>query len=152
MANKKGEFRKAELAKIHIAKKDLGMSDDDYRAMLHAITGTESAGDLNTKERRAVLEHLAELGFRNKRKRGRPRNIERTPSQNLDQTSRARQLQKIEALLTVGCKPWGYADALARRICRVDRVAWVPTGALYKIITALRKQARRQGWDLSGEK
>jgi hypothetical protein len=30
-------------------------------------------------------------------------------------------------------------------------VAWVATGDLYKIITALRKQAQREGWDLSGE-
>jgi phage gp16-like protein len=65
--------------------------------------------------------------------------------------SRQAQLQKIEALLTVGGKPWGYADALAIRICKVEKLAWVPANQLYKIITALRKQAQREGWDLSGE-
>jgi phage gp16-like protein len=151
MAKTYPDHRRAELAKIHIAKKDLGMTDDDYTAMLEAITGKTSAGDLNSRQRQAVLEHLANLGFKNDRKRGRPRNMERKPSQPEDQASRARQLEKIEALLTVGGKAWGYADALAQRICRVDRVAWVPTSDLYKIITALRKQAKRAGWDLSGE-
>lgn len=145
------KHRRAELAKIHIAKKDLGMTDDDYTAMLMEITGKTSAGDLNARQRQAALDHLASLGFKNSRKRGRPQNIKRNRGQASDQASRARQLEKIEALLTVGGKAWGYADSLAQRICKVDRVAWVPTGDLYKIITALRLQAKREGWDLSGE-
>lgn len=75
---------------------------------------------------------------------GRPKNIERG--------SRADQLKKIEALLTVGKRPWTYADAIAKRVCKVDKVPWVPDDELYKVITALRIQAKREGWDLSGEK
>ena len=69
-------------------------------------------------------------------------------------SSRDQQLQKIEALLTIGKKPWSYADALAKRICRnddnrpIEKIAWVPTEQLYKVITALRMQAKREGWDL----
>lgn len=145
------KHRQAELAKIHIAKKALGMTNDDYTAMLMEITGKTSAGDLNARQRQAVLDHLASLGFKNRLKLGRPQNIEGKRGQDSQQLSRARQLEKIEALLTVGGKAWGYADSLAQRICKVDRVAWVPTGDLFKIITALRKQAKREGWDLSGE-
>ncbi|MGE4545814.1 MAG: gp16 family protein [Pedobacter sp.] len=151
MAKTYPDHRRAELAKIHIAKKDLGMTDDDYTTMLMAITDKTSAGDITARQRQEVLEHLVSLGFKNDRKRGRPANMERKPSQAEEQVSRAKQLEKIEALLTVGEKPWGYADALAARICKVDRVAWVATVDLYKIITALRKQAKREGWDLSGE-
>lgn len=150
MANKNDRYRRAELAKIHIAKKDFCMSDGDYRAMLMEITGKTSAGDLNSKQRQAVLDHLASLGFKNKRS-GRPKNADRKPGQKPSQVSRAEQLKKIEALLTIGEKPWSYADALAQRICKADRVAWVKDVDLYKIITALRKQALREGWDLSGE-
>lgn len=145
------QYRRPELAKIHIAKKDLGLTDDDYQAMLQEITGKTSAGDLTAKQRRAVLDHLASLGFKNKRTSGRPKNADRKPGQKASQVSRAKQLQKIEALLTIGEKPWSYADALAQRICKADRVAWVKDGDLYKIITALRKQAQREEWDLSGE-
>lgn len=136
--------RKAELAKIHIAKADKGMSDDDYRYMLHTVAGVSSAADLDAKGRRAVLDHL--YG-------GRPQRPYPKRPKNMDgYSSRAEQLKKIEALLTVGGKSWAYADAIAKAICKVDKVEWVPDYDLYKIITALRKQGQRAGWDLSGEK
>lgn len=137
--------RQAELARIHIAKKKLGMSDDDYRTMLYQQTGKESAGKLTARERYIVLDHMKSLQEGPKKSYpGRPNNMD-------GQSSRDRQLGKIEALLTVGNKSWGYADSLAQRICGVDFVAWVPDNELYKIITALRKQGERDGWDLSGE-
>jgi phage gp16-like protein len=136
--------RRSELAKIHIAKTEKGMSDDDYRCMLHNVAGVTSAADLDVKGRRAVLDHLCG---------GRPQHAYPKRPKNMDRpTSRAAQLEKIEALLTVGGKPWAYADALARNICKVEKVEWVPDTDLYKIITALRKQAQREGCDLSGEK
>jgi len=143
--------RRAELAKIHIAKAEKGLSEDDYRLMLKNVAGVDSAADLDARGRRAVLDHLCGNPPRPPFHKGgssypnRPKNMDR-PS------SRAEQLKKIEALLTVGGKPWAYADAIARAICRVDKVAWVKDGDLYKVITALRKQAQREGWDLSGEK
>ena len=140
--------RRAELAKIHIAKKDLGLDDGTYRAMLHAVAGVESAAELTACGRRDVLEHLKSAGFASKTARpkykGRPHNMDGLLSRDM-------QLRKIEALLTVGGKSWAYADGIARRICKVDKVAWVKTDQLYKIITALRMQAQREGWDLSGE-
>ena len=139
--------RQRDLAKIHIAKKQLGLDDDTYRAMLQRITGKVSAGDLDAGERRRVMAHLNRAGFRVK---GRRRSYPGRPK-NMDHGSRSAQMKKIEALLTVGGKPWEYAHALARRICQTDRIEWVPDHKLYKIITALRYQAQREGWDLSGE-
>lgn len=148
--------RKAELARIHIAKAEKGMSDDEYRYMLNTVAGVTSAADLDAKGRRAVLDHLCGNPPRPPFHKGgscypgRPK--------NMDMPDRKAQLDKIEALLTVGEKPWNYAHALARKICRtqdgapIDSLGWVPTEQLYKIITALRKQAMREGWDLSGEK
>lgn len=144
-AHKKGnpaDRRKAELAKIHIAKADKGMSDDEYRYMLHTVAGVTSAADLDAKGRRNVLDHLSGKTVSYPK---RPKNMDRGGS-------RADQLSKIEALLAVGNRPWAYADALAKAICKVEKVAWVPDYDLYKIITALRKQAQREGWDLSGDK
>jgi hypothetical protein len=42
--------RQAELARIHIAKKELNMTDDDYRFMLHSVTGKSSAALLTARE------------------------------------------------------------------------------------------------------
>ena len=135
--------RQAELARIHIAKKDLGMSDDDYRAMLFSVTGKSSAGDLTAGQRYQVLDHLKSLqdGPAPATNKGRPRNMD-------GKTSRDKQLKKIEALLTVGKKPWPYADFLAKRICKVDFIGWVADGDLYKIIAALKKQGQREGWNI----
>jgi phage gp16-like protein len=139
--------RRAELAKIHIAKTERGMTDDEYRYMLHTVAGVTSAADLDAKGRRAVLEHL--YGGRVSYP-GRPK--------NMDLPDRKAQMEKIGALLAAGKRPWNYAHALARNICRtkddapIDSLGWVPEEQLYKIITALRKQAQREGWDLSGEK
>jgi phage gp16-like protein len=147
-----GKFRNAKLAKVHIARKDLGIDKDVAEAMILELTRGKksSAGDLTDAELDRHLEQLAEKGFQAKRKKtvaqypGRPRNI--------DRGERAAQLQKIEALLTIGKKEWSYADSIARNMKLADKVEWVDTMDLYKVITALRKQAIREGWDLSGEK
>lgn len=53
--------RNAELAAIHIAKKDANMADDSYRDMLWAIGRVRSAADLDFVGRRRVLDHLRKL-------------------------------------------------------------------------------------------
>lgn len=152
MADHKGHHRRhrnAQLAKIHIAKKDLGMDDDAYREMLISVAGVESAGKLSATGMARVLAHLEQCGWRpagKTNKHGRkPHNL------GTGRNSRSAQLKKIEALLTVGNRQWKYADVLAKKICRVDSIAFVHESELYKIITALRLQAKREGWDLSGE-
>jgi len=144
---------------IHTVKGALGLNDDDYRAVLagYGVTSSKQLSDrdaatlLADLEAKAVAAGVWRKKGAPKRAGKRPHNMTRQAGQKAAEISRAKQLEKIEALLTVGGKPWGYADSLAQRICKVDRVAWVKTGELYKIITALRKQAMREGWDLSGE-
>lgn len=59
--------RNAQLAAIHIAKKDLHLDDDTYRLVIHAHTNgrTTSAAKMNDAERRKLLEHFEARGFRN---------------------------------------------------------------------------------------
>lgn len=45
-----------QLAKIHIGKKHMGLSDDEYRAFLIGCTGKASSKDM-TKGQRAVVIH-----------------------------------------------------------------------------------------------
>jgi|GEM_PF-810803 len=49
------------IAAIHTLKSKLGLSDDDYRALLFEKTGKRSSKDCNQAERRLVREHLARL-------------------------------------------------------------------------------------------
>ncbi len=53
------EKRKKLLAIVHMQKKRLHLSDDDYRLMLYSVTGFYSAKDLKTQEQfKAVIAVL----------------------------------------------------------------------------------------------
>ena len=52
-----------DLAKIHIAKKELGLTDSLYREVLSVFFGKRSAKDLNPREVEALLEHFKGLGW-----------------------------------------------------------------------------------------
>jgi phage gp16-like protein len=63
------EARRRELAQIHIARKDLGLDEETYRALLWTCARVRSAGDLDSAGRRRVIEHLKSRGWRPKRSR-----------------------------------------------------------------------------------
>lgn len=54
----------AALAKIHIAKKELGLDDDAYRDVLERITGKRSSKGMNAKQHKAVLDEFKRLGWK----------------------------------------------------------------------------------------
>ena len=134
--SKPRDSRNADLAKIHIARKQLRLDDDTYRAMLHTVARVTSSKDLDEAGRRAVLEHLQARGFKTARGKtafpGRPHNADSSP-----------QILKIEAILTKGRKPWAYADAIAQRMFQVERVAWCNPAQLQGLIAALEAARRR---------
>ncbi len=63
----------AQKALLHIAKAQIGISDDDYRAMLQAEAGVMSSNDLDNRGLNRVLKRLAKLGFVNTAHRPRRR-------------------------------------------------------------------------------
>jgi len=72
--NQMSTVRNTQIAKIKIAKKDLGMDDETYRDMLELVTGKRSAADLDFSQRNAVLHHLEiKLGWKPKRKKVGPK-------------------------------------------------------------------------------
>ncbi len=137
------ELRHRQLAAIHIGKKKLALDDEAYRTIVRMIGGAESgsAANLDDQGRRAVLDEMRRLGFVDgKVKRshaGRPR--------NMDSPDRGAQLGKIEAMLLEANRLWAYADAIARRICGVEKIAWCTSEQLRKVIAALVSNARREG-------
>lgn len=54
------------IAKIHIAKTQLGLDDETYRALLARVTGKHSSRDLNDREVDVVLGEFKRLGWRAK--------------------------------------------------------------------------------------
>ncbi len=60
----------ALLAKVHIAKKDLALADDDYRAILARVTGRSSSRDCTERQLEAVLAEFRRLGWMPKKGKG----------------------------------------------------------------------------------
>lgn len=73
------------LAVLHIAKKNLGLDDDTYRAKLTNITGKSSAKDMTEVERQKVLTVFRNEGFEPTSK----------PSKKLLQGKYAKKLQAL---------------------------------------------------------
>ena len=51
------------LAQIHIAKKDLGLTDTEYRDILYNNTKKESSKDISDPEALKVIGHFKSLGW-----------------------------------------------------------------------------------------
>ena len=56
-------YRNPMLAKVHIAKKELGLDDATYRAVLQRITGKTSSAGLKDHQLDAVLTEFKRLGW-----------------------------------------------------------------------------------------
>lgn len=54
------------LAKVHIAKKELGLSDDNYRAIMRRVTGKASSGVCSDIELHQLLSEFKRLGWKPK--------------------------------------------------------------------------------------
>lgn len=129
--------RAKDMQLIHIAKKDLAMDDDTYRALLLRVTGKSSSKDLNDSERDALLKEFKRLGFKVKVKSS----FGQRPQVSVDRTPRMR---KIEALLAEAKRPWSYLDPLIKNLKRTH-IRFCDENDLSKIIAALMADAKRHG-------
>ena len=129
-------IRAGELAQIHIAKGQLGMDDDAYRAVLWTVARVKSAADLDWSGRKRVLDHLKACGFKVKAKR-----LE-TAHKPLALTKEA-----IEAKISVQLKElgqnWPYAYGVGRRIFpQIPRFEFLDVEQLGKVSSALERTIR----------
>lgn len=53
---------------IHVARRELAMDDDTYRAMLDLVAGVKSAADLDAAGCQKVIDHMKAKGFKVKSK------------------------------------------------------------------------------------
>lgn len=125
------DIRRRELAQIHVAKAQLGLDDETYRAMLWTVARVKSAADLDWAGRKKVLDHLKAGGFKIK-------------SRPAPAASKAVLVSKIRAqLIALDNKPDTYADGMARHMFHIERFEWCAPHQLGKIIAALAVQQKR---------
>lgn len=141
-------FRKDELAKIHVAKAQMHLDDDTYRALLERLTGKRSAAELTARERNTVLGEFARLGWSAKNHRIPDRKATARPTVEWD---KGPLIGKIGALLADAGRPWGYADGCARRMFGLASIRFCTSDQLMKIVAALMYDQKRREPKPSGD-
>lgn len=136
------------LAKIHIAKKDLGLEDDDYRTMLSRVVGTNTAKGLSDNQCLRVLEEFARLGWKPKVVQGGKRQGQKsTTAASFPSAKKARALWiSLWQLGAVRNRSEIALSEFAKRQLKCDHFAWADQGQVYKLIEALKAMAGRNGW------
>jgi len=135
------EDRRKTMAKIHIAKKDLGLDDDTYRAMLVELTGKDSSKALTDQQLGKVMHHLKKRGFK-------PKAPAHTGSQRRQDTSA--EATKVRALWLFLFELGEVRDpsekalaAYVKRITRVEDLHWIDSDQIAQVIETLKKWAVR---------
>ncbi len=137
--------RTRDLARIHLAKKELGLEEDTYRALLKATTGKDSAGALGPGERWKVLLELGRLGAKSGAMAGTASSHPGKPA--MVPVEAVALISKIEAQLAEAKRPWAYAHGIAWRMFKKAQVQHCEPDELRKIVAALSYDAKRHGRD-----
>lgn len=132
--------REREIRLIHVAKRDLKLDDDTYRAMLFAVANVKSSSDLDATGRKRVLDHMKARGFKVRPAVGRPPSSDESP-----------QMKKVRALWLVLADAGVVVDrsekaltAYIKRQAKVDNPRWLFGAEGSKVIEALKQWAKRE--------
>ena len=146
--------RRAMLGKIHVAKKQLKLSQENYEAVILRLTGgaTASAGDLTEKQMDALLAEFERLGFRPlvARKGHGTRSSQRPADHPSAKKARAMWIS-LWNLGAVESATEASLEAFARRQLGVAQLQWADQAKAYKLIEALKAMAERAGWKQGAE-
>lgn len=136
--------RRGLLAKVHLARKELGLIEDDYRQILLDETGKASAGDCSEAELIRVVERFKGRGWKGAAPAGKP---SRPRPADHPSAKKARALWiSLHQLGVVGNPSETALEAFAKRQLRCDRLQWANQAQSYKLIEALKAMAERAGW------
>ena len=130
---------------IHVAKRDLQLDDDTYRAILQRVGRKDSSSDLTVPELEKVLEHMKRSGFKVRSKAKQP-----APAKSSRPLAQDAESKKIRALWLfmhqIGVVKNPSEDALAsyvKRITGVDALQWINGDQAETLIESLKKWAMR---------
>ena len=145
--------RKILLAKVHIAKKQLGLDEDAYEGVLLRVAGTTSAGNCTVPQLRLVVADFERRGFSASAKRpGAPRRADHPLARKARvmwislahlcavREAPAQAIRGDKALETFAC-----------RQLRCTKFQWADQTQGDKLVEALKAIADRHGWDQSAK-
>lgn len=122
------------LAKIHIAKKELGLDDDTYRAVLMRVTGQASSAGLSFDQMDEVLAEFKARGWK-------PSGYRRTAVSASARKVYALWTELYQAKIVALPKP----DGFVRRMTGKDRAEMLTPDEAGPVIEALKDWIKRAG-------
>lgn len=132
-------INKTQSVLIHIAKKQLGLPEEDYRAMLRNSFNAASSKELSYRQAGALIDEFKRLGFAIKPK-AKP---SRAKAPNLIHMVSPQELAKIEHL--TADVQWRFRDGYQRwlrKYLRKDRITTSREAS--NVIEALKAMAQRR--------
>jgi phage gp16-like protein len=142
--------RRSMLAKIHVAKKQLALAEDDYRQIMLEETGRSSAGDCTEAELERALKRLEAQGFKPL-----PKNPASNPATRPAQHPMARKARalwiSLHHLNAVQNASEQALEAFAKRQLKCERLVWAKQSDAFRLIEALKAMAVRHGWPQTDE-
>jgi phage gp16-like protein len=129
MARSLPKIGNKEKALIHVAKAQLGLSDDDYRAMLASV-GVESSTQLDHMQFEDLMKRFESVGFKPKTRR--PPRMRRQPGD-----PKTPLVRKINAILLDEGLTEAYANGIAKRMFGIQSFLWLNQEQLWKVVAAL---------------
>lgn len=129
--------KRKDIQLIHIAKQQLGMDDDTYRAMLWSVARVKSSTELDFAGRKNVLDHMQACGF--KRTRPQPRALADDP-----QSKKIRALWlELHAAGKVRNPSESALAAFVKRQTGRDALQWLAAREASAVIEELKKWLAR---------
>jgi hypothetical protein len=142
--------RTDRLALIHLAKKDRGLDDDAYRALLSGAAGVDSASKIETEEQfEEVMRAFGNLGFHRQPAMRKKLAVKDEQQGNFCTT---RQIYYIKGLWELASRAKSEASlrAMVQRIAKVDDIRFLAKGEASKLILSLRDICWKAGINPDG--
>lgn len=142
-----------QIALLHVAKAQLGLSEELYREMLGSV-GVYSSVQLNTKQYNDLMSRLESGGFRVVGGANGTSRRNEIQGHHLSSPERKRLLGKIDKLVEAMNLSPTYALGIARRMWGVDKLTWCTPQQLRAVVAALvvkQKKGRGEGSGVMGE-
>lgn len=147
--NGASQRRRALLAKVHVAKKELGLADDDYRQIVSEETRQMSAGDCTEAQLETVIRRFQGRGWKAKpARRAKPAQGKRArPQAQHPMARKARALWiSLYQLGAVRYPSEKALEAFAKRQLKCEALVWAKQSHSAPLIEALKAMAERHGW------
>jgi phage gp16-like protein len=141
--------RRADLAKIHIAKKQLQLDEEIYRDLVWRVSAdfrptdpVDSAANMTSAERKALLQELGQLGYQARPPQSEDGDWIETDIPHVKKLlACAYQLIRDGAIAPTDRTQW--LRKFVKRITGIDDLRWLPADECNKCIEALKAWHRR---------